>query len=88
MENVMKHGRDFFNLPMDKKVCISLKKSTAYRGYVQQGDESIPVIDVLFAWAGKMALSCTIGITRFVPQEMVFFLYPLLAKSEVKMARY
>ena len=44
MENVMKRGRGFFNLPMDKKVCISLKKSTAYRGYVQQGDESIPVM--------------------------------------------
>ena len=44
MKTVMKRGRDFFNLPMDKKVCISLKKSTAYRGYVQQGDESISVM--------------------------------------------
>ena len=72
MKNVMKCGRDFFNLPMDKKVCISLKKSTAYRGYIQQGNESIPVM-WLAAWADKMALSCTIGIIRFVPQEMVFF---------------
>ena len=39
MKNVMKCGRDFFNLPMDKKVSISLKKSTAYRGYIQQGDD-------------------------------------------------
>ena len=42
MKNVMKRAREFFNLPMDKKVCISLKKSTAYRGYIQQGVESIP----------------------------------------------
>ena len=46
MKNVMKCGRDFFNLPMDKKVCISLKKSTAYRGYVQQGDELIPALSL------------------------------------------
>lgn len=39
MKNVMKRAREFFNLPMDKKVCISLKKSTAYRGYIQQGSE-------------------------------------------------
>jgi len=44
MKDVMKCGRDFFNLPMDKKVCISLKQSTAYRGYIQQGNESFPVI--------------------------------------------
>lgn len=53
MKRVMKCGRDFFNLPMDKKVCISLKKSTAYRGYVQQGDELNPVL-WLAAWASKI----------------------------------
>lgn len=44
MKNVMKCGRDFFNLPMDKKVSISLKKSTAYRGYIKQGDEPDPAL--------------------------------------------
>ena len=35
--DVMKCGQDFFNLPMDKKVNLSLKKSSAYRGYIQLG---------------------------------------------------
>ena len=37
MADVMKCGRDFFDLPDDKKVSISLNRSSAYRGYIQQG---------------------------------------------------
>lgn len=39
MGDVMKCGKDFFDLPMDKKVAISLKRSSAYRGYIQQGND-------------------------------------------------
>jgi len=37
MENLMKCGNDFFSLPTEKKTSISLNKSPAYRGYIQQG---------------------------------------------------
>ena len=54
---------------MDKKVCLSLKKSTAYRGYVQQGDDLNPVL-WLAARAGKMAM---ILLARDDPLNRVLF---------------
>ncbi|XP_073258891.1 probable iron/ascorbate oxidoreductase DDB_G0283291 [Porites lutea] len=39
MENLLKCGNNFFNLPKDVKTSISLKKSQAYRGYILQGSE-------------------------------------------------
>lgn len=40
MENLLKCGNNFFNLPKDVKTSISLKKSQAYRGYILQGTPS------------------------------------------------
>ena len=37
MDSLIKCGQDFFNLPTDKKTRISLDRSSAYRGYIQQG---------------------------------------------------
>lgn len=45
MEKLMKCGKEFFNLPMEKKASISLKKSSAYRGYIQQGTLIIKLSD-------------------------------------------
>ena len=44
MADVMKCGKDFFNLPMDKKLNISLQKSPVYRGYIQQGTSIVQEI--------------------------------------------
>ena len=37
MADVIKCSKEFFNLPMDEKLNINLKKSPAYRGYIQLG---------------------------------------------------
>ena len=44
MADLMKCGKDFFNLPMDKKLNISLQKSPVYRGYIQQGTSIVQEI--------------------------------------------
>ena len=41
MKNLMKCANEFFNMPADKKTSISLKKSSAYRGYIQQGTHAV-----------------------------------------------